>query len=196
MSVRMFIDENNNGSYDQGEELVKVKGLNLDKPAQLELAKDGSLRISQLQNYWTYVLTMEDNALDDPTLAPAVKRFAFMAQPNNMYRIDIPLYRTAIIDGTVYFERNGTMEGLGGLRLLLKKQGEQEPVETLRTFSYGAFYAYGLMPGKYGLEIDPQQISFMQAVVDPPILYFEIKAVAEGDYLENLGFVIRKKPVD
>lgn len=196
VSVRMFIDENNNGSYDKGEELVKVKGLNLDKPAQLELAKDGSLRISQLQNYWTYVLTMEDNALDDPTLAPAVKRFAFMAQPNNMYRIDIPLYRTGIIDGTVYFERNGMKEGLGGLRLLLKKEGEQEPVETLRTFSDGAFYAYGLMPGKYELEIDPQQLSFMQAEVDPPIMYFEIKAVAEGDYLENLDFVIRKKVLE
>jgi hypothetical protein len=113
-----------------------------------------------------------------------------------LFRIHIPFYRTGIIDGTVYFERNGIADGLGGLRLLLKKQGEQESVETLHTFSDGAFYAYGLIPGKYTLKIDPQQLSFMQAEVDPSVMYFEIKAVAEGDYLENLDFVIRKKVLE
>jgi hypothetical protein len=36
----------------------------------------------------------------------------------------------------------------------------------------------------------------MQAEVDPSVMYFEIRAVAEGDYLENLDFVIRKKDLE
>src|SRR5690554_22867 len=87
---------------------------------------------------------------------------------------------------------NGKEEGVGGLRLILKKNGEVVGLETvLRTFSDGGFYALGLLPGEYTIQIDPQQLEFMDAVSDPQVLGFEVEALADGDYKENLNFTLR-----
>jgi hypothetical protein len=49
------------------------------------------------------------------------------------------------------------------------------------------------MPGKYRLYADPKQLEFMNVTSEPGILEFEIKALADGDYLENLNFKLRYK---
>jgi hypothetical protein len=66
-------------------------------------------------------------------------------------------------------------------------------LQLLRTFTDGGFYVFGLMPGKYRLYADPKQLEFMNVSSEPGILEFEIKALADGDYLENLNFKLRYK---
>jgi hypothetical protein len=192
----MFIDQNENGIFDQGEEVVPAKAVRLDRSANMLLGSDGILRITQLQSYWKYALEVDINALPNPNLAPKQKNFSFIAEPNRFRSIDIPLYQTGIIEGYIYMDRNGSLEGLGGARLILEKDGEEvESKEVLRTFSDGGFYAYGLLPGKYTLRIDPKQLDFMQSDSEPGVLEFEILALADGDYKENLNFVLRERPV-
>lgn len=70
----------------------------------------------------------------------------------------------------------------------LFREGEEEAVEIIRTFSDGAYYAHGLIPGKYKLKLDAKQLEFMQVTAEPLQLEFEIKALADGDYLEGLDF--------
>lgn len=188
ISVRMFIDQNNNEKYDKGEEIIPAKAVQLDRSANMLLGSDGILRMSQLQNYWTYKMTIDINALPDPTLAPKVTSFNLVAEPNRYKQIDIPLYRTGMIEGMAIIHKNGGQEGLGGLRIHLKKSGEENVLETIRTFSDGGFYTYSLLPGKYTLEIDEAQLDFMQARIVQKVLEFEIKALAEGDYVEGLNF--------
>ncbi|WP_236613205.1 MULTISPECIES: hypothetical protein [Rhodonellum] len=195
VSVRMFIDKNENGAFDEGEEVVPAKAVRLDRSANMLLGSDGILRITQLQSYWKYEMEVDINALPNPNLAPKIKKFSFIAEPNRFRSIDIPLYQTGIIEGFVYSEQNGSLQGLGGFRLILEKDGEEvESKEVLRTFSDGGFYAYGLLPGKYTLRIDPKQLEFMQSDSEPGVLEFEILALADGDYKENLNFVLRKIP--
>jgi len=188
ISVRMFIDQNNNGKYDEGEEIVPAKAVQLDRSANMLLGSDGILRMSQLQSYWTYKMTIDISSLPDPTLAPKVTSFNLVAEPNRFKQIDIPLYRTGIVEGSVTIRKNSEQQGVGGLRLLLKKSGEEGVLETIRTFSDGGFYTYSLLPGKYTMEIDESQLDFMQATLVKKILEFEIKALAEGDYIEGLNF--------
>lgn len=190
ISVRMFVDQNENGVFDKGEEIVPAKAVRLDKSGNMLLGSDGILRITQLQSYWTYRLEVDIQALPDPTLAPKEKVFGFVAEPNRFKSIDIPLYRTGIIEGAVLIERAGGEQGVGGLRLNLQREGDP-PLETIRTFSDGAYYAFGLLPGKYKLTIDPKQLEFMKAKATPEVLEFEIKALADGDYLENLNVVLK-----
>jgi hypothetical protein len=190
ISVRMFIDQNENGVFDKGEEIVPAKAVRLDMSGNMLLGSDGILRITQLQSYWTYRLEVDIQALPDPTLAPKEKVFGFVAEPNRFKSIDIPLYRTGIIEGLVLIERVGGEQGVGGLRLTIQREGDP-PLETIRTFSDGAYYAFGLLPGKYKLTIDPKQLEFMKAKATPEVLEFEIKALADGDYLENLNVVLK-----
>lgn len=189
IAVRMFIDQNENGSFDEGEEIVPAKAVRLDRSASMLLGSDGILRITQLQSYWKYRLEVDVNALPDPMLAPKRESFMFVAEPNRFRSVDIPLYQTGIIEGNVFLDRNGKAEGVGGIRLILEKDGEVLGSETvLRTFSDGGFYAFGLLPGKYYIQVDRQQLEFMDAVSDPQVIEFEISALADGDYKENLNF--------
>ncbi|MFC5193167.1 hypothetical protein ACFPIK_15455 [Algoriphagus aquatilis] len=190
LTVRMFVDQNENGKYDKGEEIVPAKAVRLDKSGNMLLGSDGLLRISQLQSYWTYRLEVDINALPDPTLAPKEKVFGFVAEPNRYKVIEIPLYRTGTMEGTVLIDRGSGVQGVGGLRLMVQREGDPEPLETIRTFSDGSFYAIGLLPGKYKLVIDPKQLEFLKAKANPEVLEFEIKALADGDYLEGLEILL------
>jgi hypothetical protein len=193
VAVRLFIDTNENGKFDPGEVVVPAKAVRLDRSANMLLGSDGILRITQLQSYWKYQMEVDIHALPNPNLAPKVKRFTFVAEPNRYRNIDIPLYQTGIIEGFVVVDNNGKDEGLGGLRLVLEKLNDSEPLQLLRTFTDGGFYVFGLMPGKYRLHADPKQLEFMNVTSEPGILEFEIKALADGDYLENLNFKLRYK---
>ena len=191
-AVRLFVDANENGVFDEGEEIVPAKAIRLDRSANILIGSDGILRITQLQSYWKYRLDVDIAALPNPNLAPKLKSFFFVAEPNRLRLIDIPLYQTGIIDGTVFIEKNGTQQGQGGLRLILQKQGDEEEIQ-IRTFSDGGFYSYGLLPGKYTLIVDPKQLDFMQVESNPAVLEFEIKALSDGDYLEGLTLVLKQK---
>jgi hypothetical protein len=191
VAVRLFIDGNENGVFDQGEVVVPAKAVRLDRSANMLLGSDGILRITQLQSYWKYQMEVDIQALPNPNLAPKVKRFTFVAEPNRFRSIDIPLYQTGIIEGFVVVDHNGKQEGLGGLRLVLEKLNDSEPLQLLRTFTDGGFYVFGLMPGQYRLHADPKQLEFMNVTSEPGFLEFEVKALADGDYLENLNFKLR-----
>lgn len=191
-AIRLFVDANENGVFDEGEEIVPAKAIRLDRSANILIGSDGILRITQLQSYWKYRLDVDMAALPNPNLAPKLKSFSFVAEPNRLRLIDIPLYQTGIIDGTILIEKNGTQQGQGGLRLILQKQGDEEEIQ-IRTFSDGGFYSYGLLPGKYTLIVDPKQLDFMQVESNPAVLEFEIKALSDGDYLEGLTLVLKPK---
>ncbi|MFT5772947.1 MAG: hypothetical protein ACI9ZX_002351 [Algoriphagus sp.] len=195
ITVRLFVDSNENELYDEGEEIVPAKAVRLDRSANILLGSDGLLRITQLQSYWKYRIDIDLAALPNPNLAPKLKSFSFIAEPNRFRAIDIPLYQTGTIDGTVLLEKNGQSQGQGGLRLILLKDGETEG-EVIRTFSDGSYYSYGLLPGKYTLEVDPKQLEFMQASSNTAKLEFEIKALADGDYLEEMNIILLAKPQD
>lgn len=200
ITVRMFVDNNANGKFDKGEEIIPSRAIRLDQSATMQLAKDGMLRISQLQSYWTYNLTVDVTALPDANLAPLKDKFSFVADPNRYKQIDIPLYRTGTIEGYVYRQRakGAKLDPQPGLRLHLKREGDSEETkrEVIRTFSDGGFYAYGLIPGNYTLLVDSGQLAFMGVQQEPDTLKFTIRALAEGDYIDTLEIRLVPRKAD
>ncbi len=189
VSVLMFVDSNNNSKYDAGEEKVPARALRLTESATFELGSDSILRITQLQNYWQYNAEVVLASLPNPNLVPIITEFSFVADPNRCKRIEIPLYHTGVIEGIVTLGKDGKEEGLGGIRLLLKRT-DLVHEETVRTFSDGGFYAMNLLPGEYTIEADPAQLNILQAASKPEIIKFKVKAMAAGDYVEGLNFTV------
>lgn len=190
VAVLLFVDNNNSGTYDAGDQLVPCRGVKLDRTATMELGRDSILRITQLQSYYKYNLSINRNAFSDPTLVPLKDEFSFVADPNQYKRIEIPCYRGGIIEGMVLIERHDKSIGQGGLRLVLKATDSNFEL-TIRTFSDGGFYAMDLPPGKYALGVDPAQLGFL-GVKQASVLEFEIMAKAQGDYLEGLKIMLIK----
>lgn len=192
VTVRMFVDENSSGTYDKGEELISSKAVRLDQSSSMLIGSDGMLRITQLQSYWTYRLSVDVTALPDPNLMPLKEKFSFVADPNRFKLIDIPLYRTGTIEGYVYNEKNaGVFVPQPGLRLILHRVGDENPKPPIRTFSDGGFYAFGLIPGDYSLVVDSGQLRFMNVEQVPDTLKFTIRPLPEGDWIDTLEIKLR-----
>ena len=189
LSAILFIDNNNSGNYDQGDEIIPARALRLDRSARTTLGNDGFLRITQLQSYYQFNLDVNRTALPNPLLVPGKDRFSFVADPNRLKRIEIPFYRTGIIEGTVYLQRDGRVTGQGGLRLIIKGV-TNDFEEVVRNFSDGSYYVMDMPPGKYTVEVDPLQLGFLNAVQQGGLLEFEVQSLSEGDFLEGLDIIL------
>ena len=189
-SIRMFIDTNHDGIYNTGEEKIPATAVRINRGAAVHAGKDSILRITRLHNYWRYEAEIVQSALPNPTLAPVVHKFSFDADPNRFKPIDIPLYRTGVIEGTLFLKTDSEfLKGLAGARIFLRCR-KHDFEKILHTFSDGGFYAMNLLPGEYTLEVDPVQIGFLNAQCIPQKLEFEIKPVADGDYIEELEMIL------
>jgi hypothetical protein len=97
-----------------------------------------------------------------------------------------------VISGKVQKQVNDKTEPQSGLRVYLKsKDGDFE--KEMRTFSDGAFYSYKIPPGSYHLFIDRNQLEFLDVNSEPDTMQVEVKALAEGDFVEGLNFTLTPK---
>ncbi len=193
-SVILFVDNNNSGTFDEGDEIIPARAIRLDRSAQMQVGRDGVIRVSQLQSYFQYNMEIIRGALPNPLLAPAIDRFSFVADPNQYKRIEIPFYRTGVIDGRVYFERaDGQRRSQGGLRLMITGL-DNEFTDMVRNFSDGSYYAMDMPPGQYTIEVDPTQLDFLDALMPEGPVTFEVRALAEGDFVEDLDIIIMPRP--
>jgi len=64
IEVTLFVDNNNNGKYDAGDELIYARGIKVDGMGKTELGKDSVIRVTQLQSYFRYNLEVDRQQID------------------------------------------------------------------------------------------------------------------------------------
>ena len=195
-AVRLFVDNNNDGSYqDSTDDVITDPAVRMNRAGGQTKVKNDINYISQLLPYYQYDLEINKGALSNPLLVPDVENFSMITDPNQYKTIEIPFYLSGVISGRVDRKRGKELEGLSGVRLYLKSNfddsSKREPFsKEMRTFSDGSFYTYEVPPGKYQLFIDPNQLDFLQSEAEPDTMDIEVEALAEGDFVEGLHFVV------
>ena len=190
IDVVLFVDNNNNGVYDAGDDLIPAKGIKIDGMGKIELGRDGIIRVSQLQSYFRYNLEVDRQQID-PNLVPTTDKFSFVVDPNQFKRIEIPFYRGGTISGTVYLEKEGVRTPLSGTRVIMRSNHGASG-DTLRTFVDGGFYAMNVAPGSYKLTVDPSQLQFLQADQKDGPLSVTVHRSRQGDIIDTLEIVLVK----
>jgi hypothetical protein len=189
-AVVLFVDNNNSGTFDEGDELIPYPAVRVDRSSQMSVGRDGVVRLHQLQSYYRMNLEVNRQQIPNPTLVPAIDNFSFVTDPNQYKRIEIPFYRSGTIDGTVYrADVQGNLSGLGGLRVFLKNT-ETEYVQQIRTFFGGSFFAMDIPPGNYTLEVDPTQLEFMGVTPRDGVTQLQIQALPDGDFIGDIQIVL------
>lgn len=190
VAVRMYIDNNNSGTFDEGDELIPENAIRIERAGGRTQMRNGINYITQLQPYRQYNLAINKSAISNPLVVPSIENFSIITDPNQYKSIDIPFYTSGIIDGRVNRLVGGEIRGVGGLRLFLSQintpEGIEPHSEELRTFSDGSFYGYEIPPGDYELVPQSSQLEFLNLVANPEKLAFTIEATAEGDFKEGL----------
>jgi len=192
VAVRMYVDEDNSGQYEKDERILPGNAIRIENSSSRQITKSGISRLTQLLPYRRYNFTVNEAYIRDPLLVPKYKKFSVITDPNRYKQLDVPFYITGIIDGQVLRRGATGPEPIGGLRLHLKSV-DSDLEMTLHTFSDGSFYAMEIPPGEYEIEIDSTQLLFLNVDCAPHKHYFGVRAIAEGDFIENLNFILTNK---
>jgi hypothetical protein len=201
VAVRLFVDNNNNGIFDEGDTIIPDRAVRIERSSSRTQMRGGLSYITQLQAYRQYNLVVNKSAITNPLLVPITERFSFITDPNQFKTIDIPFYTSGIAEGVIYRVRYGEREGLGGLRLYLVQVNVPEGTNgyrvELRTFSDGSFYQFEIPPGDYEIRVDQSQLDFLNVKAEPESLEFTIRPLSEGDFVENLVIdLVPRDPFD
>jgi hypothetical protein len=192
-SVRLYVDANNSGTYDEGDDVINEEAVRIGRAGVMSTASEGILRFSQLQSYHRINMEINQSAIKNPLLVPKLEQFSIVTDPNQYKPIDIPFYTSGVISGKVVKMNNGNENPQSGLRVYLDSKEDTTYTKEMRTFSDGTFYAYEIPPGDYNLYIDDKQLEFLDVNSEPDTMQVEVEALAEGDFVEGLNFTLTPK---
>lgn len=157
-SVRMFLDENNNGVMDTGEDPLPDVGFTVNggrNKARTNAA--GIAHINHLPIKQHVNVGVDTGTLIDPQWAPQVAGRSLVPRPGRVAELDFPVNMTTEIDGTVYLLENGTTRGIGDLRLELLNENYEVVAETVSSWD-GFYIIPGVIAGEYWLRVSPEQL--------------------------------------
>lgn len=103
-------------------------------------------------------------SLENPLWVPAVDGVRLSPRPNTVERVEIPLAPAGELAGTVTTAGSGRSIGALGVTLRHLSSGTATRVVT---FSDGTFYASGLRPGLYAVELAPDALRSLGLEQEP-----------------------------
>ncbi len=189
-SMRMYVDNDNNGICDSGDEVIKGGTVTLRQAVSSEVSGDGIAREWNLLPYTQYSADIDLASIRNPLLIPKIRSFSFITDPNSYKPIDIPFFAGGIVDGTVLKIEGKTATAIPGLTLEIRTISADFQ-KSVVIFSDGTFYYMGMPPGKYIAYVDSSQLSMLGIVADPAVLTFEVRPTKSGDYVEGLQILLR-----
>jgi outer membrane protein OmpA-like peptidoglycan-associated protein len=188
-AIRMLItDGNGGGTAATGSSVIPAEAIRFRQTTSSRMHDDGVSRVTHLMPYTRYSIEIITDRIKNPLLIPEFTEFSFVTDPNGFKQIDIPLVMAGEVDGSVtVLDRNGNTSGANGLRVVLFEKNRQTR-EVLPAYSDGTFYKLGVRPGSYIIYPDSMQLQMLDLTTDPPYIEFDLEALPEGDYAENLHF--------
>lgn len=195
--VRPFVDANDNGVHDDGEEFLPQTRLATQSYAlhvNPVKSSKGTL-LTNIEPYQQYNLFVDSrNTFDNPQLVSKYRGLGVIGEPGMLKIVDYPVVMGGNIRGSVMLRGKGTPTAVEGLRIMLQTVGAGGALtgqsrKTL-TFSDGTFEFLAVPPGSYMVSIsaiDLREIGVSATVLTHPVT---VVAKPEGDQIEGIDFEV------
>jgi len=187
LSVRVFLDENTNGVFDEGDTPLEGVRFVADRTElKPETNKNGLAYVSGLATYSTVNFAIDQGSLDDPFWVPDPEGVAVSLRPGVPGRVDFPVITTGEIDGTIYRRSGEWAREVRDVAVqLVDKDGQ---VVKQVSSSFDGFYLIDFIkPGTYTLRVDPDQMKRLKLGETPEQ---QVKIEGNGTVLNGLDFVL------
>ena len=169
ISARTFLDRNQDGLYNDGDQLlpdVQFKRDGNQMPIKTDV--NGIAFITGLTSHYPTSLGVATETLEDPLWKPSIVGVELNPRPGSVAKVDFPILETGEIDGSIYLDRAGNLGGVGDVEVQLVN-AEGKIVRNTRS-AYDGFYLFsGLNYGTYLLRISPTQIESLKLSEVRPI---------------------------
>ena len=168
VDARVFIDRNNNGVFDAGDEVLPKAGLAIDHRQDFRTVSSGDNIVrTGLEPYRRTNVSVAEETLADPYVKP-VGGISFIPRPGHMERVDLPVVETAELDGTLELTDGAGTRPLPGIKITLVDAKGTAAQQTTSAYD-GYFYFAKILPGHYSLAVDAgtRAASFNFAIPPP-----------------------------
>lgn len=181
VSARVFLDNNEDGIFNDGDEPIENVGFTINNGyQQVRTNESGIAFLTGLLEYMPVNLALSISTLEDPLWSPAIEGIRIIPRPGQAMKLDYPVFTSGEIDGTVYLTRKGKTVPAGRVDIeIVDERGRV--VKTTKT-EYDGFYVISKVPlGKYRIRVSGEQMRKLglKATIEPE---FEITA---GDQFKS-----------
>ena len=159
MSARVFLDENQNGRFDAGDQPIEgVTFIANNRRIATPTGEDGTAFITGLPAHRDTNFTILRRSLEDPYWIPRPEGVTVVVRPGVVGQAEFALVSTGEVDGTVY-RRRGTSEREVADVVVQLLDTEGRLVTEVKT-AFDGFYLFQFVPpGHYVVRIDPEQMA-------------------------------------
>jgi hypothetical protein len=193
-TLRMFVDTNGNGHFDEGETMIPNGAVQFRRAVSTQPGPAGTITASNLQAYEQYSLEIDQTKIQNPFWVPKYPAFSFVTDPNRNKMVDVPFYVSGEVRGNVSVVRNGSVTAVPGIKVHIRavdgSQSWEQPA-----FSDGSFDVLGLPAGEYEASVDSAQLRTLSAVSEPAVRRFTVAATETGDSVSGIDFLLRAADV-
>ena len=187
VAALVFVDDNNNQTYDIDEETVD--GVRITRNGLLAGAvtgEDGIAIVDSLSANSSADLDIVETDITDETLRPVPLTKGILPRPGRIPVVHIPLQRVTDIEGIITVN-SGTPAP--NVRLLLTPIDGGKPLE-VRTEFDGVYYFTGVPLGSYILGPDAEQLRSAGLVAQPETRLLELQNL--DDFPEPEDFILTR----
>jgi hypothetical protein len=187
-----FLDLNQNGKRDQGEQIVLLKNVKVNGGKANISKKDSIVRVSDLNAFINYNVTFYDDDLDNISWRFKHKTYQILVDPNQYKRVEVPILSVGEISGMVYLNKENISKGQERITIQVLDKKGNKVAETLSERD-GYFNYLGLNPGEYTIRIDEKQLQKLGYQAAPSKHNITIKVSVDGAIIDDLDFTIQSK---
>ncbi len=191
ISVIPFLDINGNGRKDEGESKVCGLKMKVSGGRLTHCNSDTTIQITGLEPYNNYWLEIDKTSFDNIAWQVRNPVVNVVADPNHFKRVEVPVSVLGEVAGKALLQTGNEAQGIG--RIIVKFYRKGKLVAKVLTESDGYFNYIGFTPGNYTLEMDQAQLDMLNLEATPEKIPFTIKSGREGDFVEGLKIVLKKK---
>jgi hypothetical protein len=190
VSARVFLDNNEDGIFNEGDEAIENVGFTINNGyQQVRTNASGIAFITGLLEYVPVNLAIAIPTLEDPLWSPALEGVRIVPRPGQAMQLDFPVFTSGEIDGTVSLLRNGRKVPAG--RVTVEVVDDRDRVVKSTTTEYDGFYVISKIPlGKYRIRVSRQQMSELNLNTETEPV-FEI--TADDQFESGIDFTLTQK---
>ncbi len=188
ISAKVFMDDNNNGTFDKGEEPLKnVEIFINDGVKRTKTNKDGVAFITNLQLDSSSKVSINNDSLPDPYLLVEKKAVKVFSHSGTISDVDFPVSRVGEISGYAILNKNGSTSPASNVEMqLIDKEGNI--VATTKS-GYDGYYLFEMIPfNQYQLQISDEQSRRLGFVSGQK---YDVELNNEHQAVEQLNFKIQ-----
>lgn len=192
ISVRVYLDENYNGLFDDGD--TPLEGIQFKADGTTEktkTGKDGIALLTGLETYRNIEIELAKGTLEDPYWISDPEGVSVVLRPGIAAQADFPVVTTGEVDGTVYRRKGEWANEVRDVIVQLVDPSGRVVYQTETAFD-GFYLLDFVKPGTYTLRVDPNQIK--QLRLSPP-KETEIVIGGDGTILNGMDIILESDNV-